>query len=64
MIHSQTLAEHVIHVQQMLTLLAQHDLKAKHTKCTWARQNIDFCVFDIDKDGIHAQEHKTLIVMD
>ena len=58
------LAEHVVHVREVLTLLTEHGLKAKRAKCAWACQKVDFCGFDIDKDGIHAQEHKTCAVMD
>jgi hypothetical protein len=64
MIHSCTLAEHIVHVREVLTLLTEHGLKAKRAKCTCACQKVDFCGFDIDKDGIHAQEHKTCAVMD
>ena len=64
MIHSCTLAEHIVHVREVLTLLTEHGLKAKRAKCAWACQKVDFCGFDIDKDGIHAQEHKTRAVMD
>jgi len=64
MIHSRTLAEHGVHVREVLTLLTEHGLKAKRAKCSWACQKVDFCGFDIDKDGIHAQEHKTRAVID
>jgi len=64
MIHSRTLVEHVVHVREVLTLLMDHGIKAKRAKCAWACQKVDFCGFDIDKDGIHAQEHKTCAVMD
>jgi len=64
MIHCRTLAVHVVDVGEVLTLLTEHGLKAKHAKCTWACQNVDFCGFDIDKDSIHAQKHKTRAVMD
>jgi len=64
MIHSRTLAEYIAHVWEVLTLLIEHGLKAKRAKCAWACQKVDFCSFDIDKDGIHAQEHKTHAVMD
>jgi len=63
-IYSHTLAEHVVHVRDVLTLLTEHDLKAKLAKCSRACQKVDFCGFDIDKDGIHSQEHKTCAVMD
>jgi len=64
MIHRHTLAEHVVHVREVLTLLAEYSLKAKCAKCAWACQKVDFCGFDIVQDGIHAQTHKTRAVMD
>jgi len=63
-IHSRTLAEHVGHIREVLTLLTEHALKAKRAKCARACQKVNFCGFDIHKDGIHAQEHKTRAVMD
>jgi len=64
MIHCGTLADHVIPVCEVLTLLREYGLKAKHAKCTWACQKVDVSGFDIDKHGNHAQDHKTLAVMD
>jgi len=64
MIHSHTLAGHVIHVREVLTLLTEHRLKAKRAKWAWVCQKVNFCGFDIDKNGIHTQEHKTCAVMD
>jgi len=45
-------------------VLTEHGLKDKCAKCARACQKVDFCGFDIDNDGIHAQEHKTHAVMD
>jgi len=64
MIHSRTLAEHVVHVRTVLTLLTEHAVKAECSKCAWAGQKVDFCDFDIDNDGIHAQQRKTCTAMD
>jgi len=50
--------------EKCLPFLTEHGLKAKRAKCAWACQKVDFCGFDIDKDSIHAQEHKTSAVMD
>ena len=36
MTHSCTLAEHVVHVREVLTLLTEHGLKAKCAKCARA----------------------------
>jgi len=41
----------------VLNLLTERGLKAKRAKCAWAGQKVDFCGFDIGKDGKHAQEH-------
>jgi len=64
MIQSRALAEHIIHVRDVLTMLTEHGLKAKRAKCACACQKVDFRGLDIDKDCIHAQEHKTHAVMD
>jgi len=64
MIRSGTLAEHVIHIREVFTLLHAHGLKAKRAKCSWAGQKVNFCGFEIDKDGIHAQEHETRALTD
>ena len=64
MIHSLTLAEHIVHVQEVCTLQTEHGFKAKRAKCAWAWQKVNFCGVDIDKDGIHAKEHTSCAVMD
>jgi hypothetical protein len=63
MIHSCTLAEHVIHVRQVLTLLTVHALKAKNDKCASACQKVYLCGIYIYKDGFHAHEYKTCTVI-
>jgi len=57
MITSCTLADHVVHVREVLTLLTKRGLKAKRANSAWVCQNVDFGGFEIEKDGIHAQEH-------
>jgi len=64
MIHSGTLLEPIIHAREVLTLPTDHGLKAKCATCTWACHKVDICGFDIEKDSIHDQEHKTHVVMD
>ena len=64
MIHSCTLAEHIIHVREVLPSLTAHGLIANCAKCACAFQKVDLCGLDIDMDGIHAQEHKPCAVMD
>lgn len=62
--HSHTVAEHVVHVNKMLPLPSEYGLKAKDAKCGWPWQNVVFCGIDIDKNCIHAPEHKIHAVMD
>jgi hypothetical protein len=62
-IHSRTLADHVAHVREVLTLLTEYGLKDKVATCAWACQKVDICGFNIDKDGIHAQEYKINAVL-
>jgi len=64
MIHSRTCGQHVVHVHEVVTSLTEHGLKAKHGKCAWACQKVNFCGFDIDRDRIHTEEHKTGAVTD
>ena len=63
-IHSCTLAEHIVHAREVLTLLTEPGLKAKQAKCSWACQKGNCCSIHIDNDGIHAQRYKTCVVMD
>jgi len=64
MIHSHTLAEHVVHVREVLTLLTEHGLNAIRAQCACACQNVDYCGFDIANDSIRGQEHKPCAVID
>jgi len=64
MIQCHILAEQMVHVRDVLTLLTEHGLKAKHVKGAWACQRINVCSLDIENYCIHAQEHKTCVVMD
>jgi hypothetical protein len=58
MIHSHTLAEHIVQGREVFTLLTEPGLKAKQAKCSWACQKVNCCSIHIDNDGIHAQSHK------
>jgi hypothetical protein len=53
-----------VHVHEVLTLLTAHGLKDKRAKYAWAGQKVDFCGSEIDKDRIHAKEHKARAVLD
>jgi hypothetical protein len=63
-IHIHTVAQHVIHVLDVLPLLTVYGLKAKYSKCTWTCQIVDYESFAIDQADIITQEHKPYAVMD
>ena len=45
------------------TLLKEHSLMAEHATFVWDCQNEEFCGWDIEYDGIHAQQHITCVVI-
>jgi hypothetical protein len=63
-IHSLTLAKHLVHVHEVLTLLGVHSLNTKYATHAWTQQTVNLCRFKINKDGIHAREVNTCAVMD
>jgi len=63
MIDSCTLAEHPVHVRALLNLLTELGLNDNCAKCVWLCQKVDVSGFDINKDGIDAQEDNTHAAM-
>jgi len=63
LIHSHTLTEHIVHIWEVLNLRTLHCFEAKHVKCSWACQKVDFYICNTDKDGIYNQHYKTCSLM-
>ena len=51
-IHSDTIAEHAEHLEKVLTLLRKEKLYAKRSKCSFARDFIEFCGFNVSKRNL------------
>jgi hypothetical protein len=52
LIYSRTLEDHVIHLQQVLEVLVQHQLFAKLSKCHFAMAEIEYLVHLISAQGV------------
>nr|ADX31265.1 unknown [Triticum aestivum] len=62
--HSATLEGHVELLRQVLSILAQHGLKVKMSKCSFAQRKIDFLGHTISKEGVTTDESKIATVRD
>ena len=58
LIHSKTLEEHKVHVQQVFDRLRKHDLRMKLKKCSFLMSETKYLGFVINKDGIKPDEDK------
>jgi len=54
LIHSSTREERLDHMQIVLDLLQKPGLKLKRSKCKWFCDEIKFCSFQIDQEGVHT----------
>lgn len=57
-IHSKTFVEHVHHVQVVLQKLLRAGLKLKPSKCSFAKQEVNFLVHQISRSGIAIDPKK------
>jgi RNase H-like domain found in reverse transcriptase/Reverse transcriptase (RNA-dependent DNA polymerase)/Integrase zinc binding domain len=63
LIASNTLTDHVQHIQQVLEALAAVDLKAKPSKCQFAFPSVDFLGHHVGPSGIGTQPSKVQAIM-
>ena len=64
LIYSDTLEEHIKHVNLVLSKLRQHKLQAKLSKCEFVRTSIEFLGYVISADGIGMVENKVKAILD
>jgi hypothetical protein len=62
LINSSTTEEHLDHVRMVLDLLQKAGLKVKRSKCEWFHDEIEFCGFQINKEGVQTLNSKTRAV--
>jgi Reverse transcriptase (RNA-dependent DNA polymerase) len=64
LIFSKTEEEHFQHLEQVLSLLEQHDLKAKRTKCEFFKPELKFLGHIISAGGMRPDPKKVAAVQD
>jgi hypothetical protein len=57
-IYSKSEAEHLIHLEKIFQLMAQHELFVKRKKCTFMVDKVDFCGHSVTKDGVCISQDK------
>jgi hypothetical protein len=63
LIYSETMDDHKKHVQEVLQLLADHQLFVKPSKCRWAVDELEFCGHMIGVNGIGIAKSKVEAVL-
>ena len=61
-IYSKNVETHVDHVRKVLKLLRKNKLFCKLTKCTFAKDEVEFCGFLVSKHGIRTQPEKVQLI--
>ena len=58
LIFSKTKEEHVKHVKEVLTALAEKNLRVNPKKCEWHKEEVEFLGFRVGKNGIRMSPDK------
>uniref|UniRef100_A0ACD5WWA8 Uncharacterized protein n=1 Tax=Avena sativa TaxID=4498 RepID=A0ACD5WWA8_AVESA len=58
LIYSQSLEEHILHLQQIFTTLREHKLFAKRKKCTFAQPKVEYLGHIITRQGVATDPTK------
>jgi len=64
LVYSRNPEEHLAHLRAVLTLLRQHKLFIKHSKCTFAMTSINFLGHVISDKGITMDPSKTKAILE
>jgi hypothetical protein len=57
-VYSETWADHLLHLEQVFSILANTKLKIKPTKCAFGAQQIEFLGLKVDRQGITTTKAK------
>lgn len=64
LIHSRSGEEHLQHIREVLTLLREHKLYAKASKCEWNRTEVTFLGHLVGTDGVRMDPKKVSVIVD
>lgn len=59
LVYSPTLEEHIVHLRQVFTILRQHQLVMKISKCSFAQHQLEYLGHIISQDGVATDPTKT-----
>jgi hypothetical protein len=62
LIYSPTLSAHLQHLQQVFSLLQQHQLSVKQSKCSFAQQKLEYLGHIISNQGVATDPSKVQAV--
>jgi hypothetical protein len=62
LIYSATLSDHVAHLQQVFSILQQHQLSIKQSKCSFAQQKLEYLGHIISGQGVSTDPGKVQAV--
>ena len=58
LIYRKNWREHIRHLDQVLTILKEHQLFAKMSKCTFGKEEVDYLCHIISKEGVKVDPSK------
>jgi hypothetical protein len=64
LIYSKTWKHHLTHVDQVLSLLTQHQLFLKHSKCAFGASEVEYLGHLVGKDGVRVDPKKIEAMQD
>jgi hypothetical protein len=59
LIYSKTLEDHVLHLQQVFSILEQHELYLKKSKCSFTQSSLEYLGHIISSNGVATDPQKT-----
>ena len=64
LIYSRTWEEHLLHIQQVLNSLRQHQLYANLEKCSFGMDRIQYLGYIVDSNGVHVHPTNIQFIYD
>ena len=56
--YSKNYSEHLVHVEQVLTLLSKHQWRVKRSKCEFAQRSIAYMGYVVSEQGVETDPIK------
>ena len=63
-VYSETLEDHLLHLENLLSRLHKEQFYAKRSKCSFAQQEIEFCGYIVGKHGVRTMPDKLQLIHD